>query len=150
MHSCGITLAWKHLLGFTRVGWKVHRLTKKELCNSNETWHVLNSTFPDTNCIVSFQINPHWISNSGLWKVVLETFQNSLENRRRESCFTRTMLLHTSLWLQRLLCLNYRNASSRGAYGHDPFEVFLKSIESDLIPQQQQILQRHYLYYTCR
>ena len=30
-------------------------------------------------------------------------------------------------------------------YGHDPFEVFLKSI--DLIPQQQ-ILQRHHLYYA--
>ena len=39
-----------------------------------ETWHALNSTFPDTNCIVSFQINPHWISNSGLWKVILEIF----------------------------------------------------------------------------
>ena len=38
----------------------------------------------------------------------------------------------------------YRKASSRGAYGHDPFWSFLKSI--DLIPQQQ-ILQRHYLYY---
>ena len=25
---------------------------------------------------------------------------NSLENWRRESCFTRTMLLHTSMWLQ--------------------------------------------------
>ena len=35
------------------------RLTRKELCHSNETWHALNSTFPDTNCIVSFQINPH-------------------------------------------------------------------------------------------
>ena len=58
----------------TRVGWKVHRLTKKELCHSNETWHALNQIFPDTNCIVSFQINPHWISNSGLWKVELETF----------------------------------------------------------------------------
>ena len=59
----------------TRVGWKVHRLTKKELCHCNETWHALNSTFSDTNCIVSFQTNPHWISNLGLWKVVLETFQ---------------------------------------------------------------------------
>ena len=59
----------------TRVGWKIHRLTMKELCHSNETWHALNSTFPDTNCIISFQINPHWIRNSGLWKVVLETFQ---------------------------------------------------------------------------
>ena len=78
-----------------RVGWKVRRLTKKELCLSNETWHALNSTFPDTKCIVSFPINPHWISNSGLWKIVLETFQNGLKNWRRESCFTRTMLLHT-------------------------------------------------------
>ena len=86
------------------VGWKVHRLTKKELCHSTETWHVLNSTFPDTNCIVSFQVNPHWISISGLWKVVLETFRNGLENWQMESCFTRAMLLHTSLWLQWLLC----------------------------------------------
>ena len=39
----------------TRVGWKVHRLTTKELCHSNETWHGLNSPFPDTNCIVSFR-----------------------------------------------------------------------------------------------
>ena len=68
-------------------------------------WHALNSTFPDTNCIVSFQINPHWISNWGFWKVVLEIFQNCLENCRRESCFTRTMILHTSLWLQWLLCV---------------------------------------------
>ena len=48
----------------TWVGWKVCRLTKKELCHSCETWHGLNSAFPNTiNCIVSFQINPHWISN---------------------------------------------------------------------------------------
>ena len=51
-----------------------------ELCHSNETWHALNSTSPDSNCMVSFRINPHWISNSGLWKVVLETFQNGPEN----------------------------------------------------------------------
>ena len=44
-----------------------YRLTKKELCHSNETCHAL--TFPNTNCIISFQINPHWINNSGLWKV---------------------------------------------------------------------------------
>ena len=43
-----------------------------------------------------------------------------------------------------LIVLSYRKASSRGAYGHYLFEVFLKSI--DLIPQQQ-ILQHHYLYY---
>ena len=58
----------------TRVGWKVHRLTMKELCHSNETWPALNSAFPDTNCIVSFQINPHWISNSRLWKLVQNLF----------------------------------------------------------------------------
>ena len=39
-----------------------HRLTKKELCHSNETWHAFNSTFPDTHCVASFQINPLWIS----------------------------------------------------------------------------------------
>ena len=52
------------------------------------------------NCIVCFQLNLNWISNSGLWKVVLETFQNSLENWRR------TMVLHTSLCgLQWRLCV---------------------------------------------
>ena len=46
-----------------------------------------------------------WVIPEELWKVVPETF------RRRpgklstvESFFTRTMLLHTSLWLQWLLC----------------------------------------------
>ena len=34
----------------------------------------LNSTFSDTNSSVSFQMNLHWISISGLWKVVLEIF----------------------------------------------------------------------------
>ena len=46
----------------------------KELRHSNETWYALNSTFTDSNYIVAFQINSHWISNSGLCKVVLETF----------------------------------------------------------------------------
>ena len=57
---------------------------------------ILTALFP------SKQINPCWISNSGLWKVVQEAYQNGLENWQssRESCFTRTMLLHTSLWLQ--------------------------------------------------
>ena len=83
------TSAYGKWLSSRRVGWKVHRLTKKELCHSTETWHALNSTFPDTKCIVFFQINQYWISNSGLWKEVLETFQNGLENWRNESCFTR-------------------------------------------------------------
>ena len=85
-----------------RVGWIFHRLTKKELCHANETWHALNLTVTDTNCI---QINPHLISTSGLWKVLLKTFQNSRENWRRGSYFTRTMLLHTRLWLESLLCV---------------------------------------------
>ena len=40
-----------------------------------QQWNLacIKSTCPDTNCTVSFQINPHWISNSALWKVVLET-----------------------------------------------------------------------------
>ena len=71
-----------------RVGWKVHRGPRMELCHSNETWHALNSTFPDTNCIVSFWINPHWISNSGLWNVVLETFW------RRPGKQTKGVLFH--------------------------------------------------------
>ena len=70
----------------TRVGWKVHRLTRKELCHSNETWHALISTI--LNCIVYIQTNPHWISNSGLWKVVLETFQ------RRPGKLTERVLFH--------------------------------------------------------
>ena len=72
------------------VGWKVQKLTK-ELCHSNETWHTLDSSFPDTNCIISIHINPHWMSKSGLRKVVLEEFQNGLEIWWRESCFTRTL-----------------------------------------------------------
>ena len=75
----------------------------KKLCHINEIWHALNSTFPDNNCIISFQINQHWISNSGLWKVVLETAWKT--DHIRESCFTRIMLLHTSLWLQWLLSM---------------------------------------------
>ena len=94
------------ILKYTRwTGSSTCRLTKKELCHSNETWHALNSTFPDTNCKISFQINLHWISTSGLWKVVLETFVNGPKDWRRESCFTRTMLLPTSLWLPWLLCV---------------------------------------------
>ena len=60
------------------MGWYVHRLTKYKLCQSNETLHALNSTFPHTYWIVSFQINPHWVSTLGLWKVVLETFHERL------------------------------------------------------------------------
>ena len=63
------------------------------------------SWFFFTNCIVSIHINPHWISNSGLWKVILEIFQNGLGNRWRESCFTKTMLLHTRLCLEWVLCV---------------------------------------------
>ena len=76
------------------MGWKVYRLTKKELCHSNETWHALNSTFHDTNCNVSFQINPHWISNSGLWKVVLHACRECMawKNWRREACLSRRMI----------------------------------------------------------
>ena len=65
-----INLIWWFSLP-TRVGWKVHRMTKKELCHSSDTWHALNSTFWDAYCIVSFQRNPHWMIHSGLWKVVL-------------------------------------------------------------------------------
>ena len=108
---------------FTRVGWKVHRLTK-ELYHSNKTWQALNSTFPDTSCIFSFQINPHRISKSWLWKEVLETFQNDLENWRRESCFTRTMFLHTSLWLQWLPCMT---VASFELVDHPPYSP-------DLVP----------------
>ena len=42
-------------------------------------WHALNSTFPDANCIVSLQINLHWISNSGLLKVVSDIFKMALK-----------------------------------------------------------------------
>ena len=65
----------------------------------------MNSTCPDTNCIVSFQINPHSISNSGLWKVVLEIF------RRRPGKLKKGILFSpgqcsctTSLLWQWLLC----------------------------------------------
>ena len=82
MCTCAWTRLMKHddttntsfTLMYYESGQKNHRLTKKELCHSNGSWHALNSTFPDINCTVSFQINTHWISYSGLWKVVPETF----------------------------------------------------------------------------
>ena len=39
----------------------------------------------------------------GSWE--RQSRQNGLKNWRMESCFTRTILLHTSLWLQWLLCV---------------------------------------------
>ena len=39
---------------YTRVGLKIHMLTKKELCHSNENWHALNATFPDILTAVVF------------------------------------------------------------------------------------------------
>ena len=81
----------------TRVDWKVLRLTKKELCHSNETGHALNSTYPDTNCIVFFQINPHWMStNSWLWRVVLETFRERPGKLTKGVLFT--MIIFFSCW----------------------------------------------------
>ena len=82
-----IVFYWNRLkfhVGPTRVGWKVYRLSKKDLCHCNDTLHALNSPFP-----FSFQINPHWINNnSGLRKVVLETF------RRRPGKPTKGDLFH--------------------------------------------------------
>ena len=86
-----------------------------KLCHSNETWHALNQPFPDTNCIASFQMNPHWINYSGLWKVLLETI------RRRPGKLKKGVLFHQDnalgyksvvagrwkeppWWLQWLLC----------------------------------------------
>ena len=58
---------------FMRVGWKVHRLTiKKELCHNNETWHALNSIFPDTKCKCFLPLKPT-VDNSELWIVVSTT-----------------------------------------------------------------------------
>ena len=79
----------KHYFNYTsRVHWKVHRLAKKELCHSNKTWHSLNSTFPDTNCNASSQKKTHLIINSGLWKLVPETF------RERHGKLTKGALFH--------------------------------------------------------
>ena len=53
------------IMHFTRVSWKVHRLTKKEWCHSHETWHALNSTFLDIGvrgeggCIPLKSFNSH-------------------------------------------------------------------------------------------
>ena len=61
-----------------------------------------------TGKFVSFQINPYWISNSGLWKVVLETFyerpgnpmKGVLVNTPRQCSRTQVYM-----WLQWLLCM---------------------------------------------
>ena len=133
--GCACHLSLSTRLYYMRLGWKLHRLAK-ELCHSNETWRALNSTFPDTNCIVSFQINPHWISNSGLWKEVVETFQNGLENLQRESCFTRTMLLHTSLWLQWMMCVTV----AFELVDHPPYSPDLAPSDYSLFPTMKKRL----------
>ena len=82
------------------MDWKVHRLIKKKLCHSNNIWHASNSTFLDTNCLVSFNtMSLQWISNSGYWIIVLETFHELPGNgRRTESCFTKDNApAHTSV-----------------------------------------------------
>ena len=71
-----------------RVGWKVHRLTLEEIVLQQWNFSCINSTFPDTNCIVFFQINPHWICNSGMWKLLLEAF------RRCPGKLTKGVLFH--------------------------------------------------------
>lgn len=47
-----------------------------KLFQRNETWHALNSAFPDINCMVSFWINPHQRSNLGLGKQYEIYFMN--------------------------------------------------------------------------
>ena len=70
--------------------WKVHRLTKKKLCHNNETWHALNSIFPDANCI----------QEKSSTRDILWTAWKTDD----ESCFTRTILLHTSLVAMAAVC----------------------------------------------
>ena len=66
--TISIYLSIRHFVPDVHIRGRAEKFMK-ELCHSNETWHGLNWTFPDTNCIVSFQINPRWISNAGLWQV---------------------------------------------------------------------------------
>ena len=73
---------------YTRVSWKVHGLTKKELCHSDETLRALNSTFPFTNPIVSVTINPHWISTSQLLK------NSTRDISKRPGKLTKEVLFH--------------------------------------------------------
>ena len=51
----------------TRVGWRVHRLTRRSCATAMKLVMNWISTFPKVyNCVVYFQISPHWISNSRL------------------------------------------------------------------------------------
>ena len=54
------------------------------------------------NLLHSVRPNYHWGNTMRTcWgSCERQLIQNGLENWRRESCFTRAMLLHTSLWLQ--------------------------------------------------
>ena len=94
-------------MSFTRAGWKVHRLTK-ELCSSNETWHALNSTFPDTklHCFLPDKptLDKYFRTLKSSTRDISEIAWKT-DNGERESYFTRTMFLPTSLWLQWLLCM---------------------------------------------
>ena len=111
-----------------RVGWKVHRLTTKELCHSNETLHALNSTFSDTNCIVSFQINSHWISNSGVWKVLLETFWKQPGKLTKGVLFHQdTAPAHESVVTMAAVCQCGLELDDQPPYSPDlsPYDYFL-------------------------
>ena len=83
-------------------------------------------------------------SNSGPWKVVLalpdmlETFQNGLENWRRESCFTRTMLLHISV-----VAMAAVRDGDFEAVGHPPYFPDLPPSDYLLFPNMRREKKKH-------
>ena len=92
------TCTWLKLGSYyTKVGWKICRPTIRRNCATAMKFGI--------HQIQPFMIKPQWISYSVLWKVELETFQRQPGKLTKESCFTRTILPHPSLWLQWLLCV---------------------------------------------
>ena len=80
----------------TRVGWKVHRLTMKELCHSNETWHALHSTFLILWTHTGYEIQNFEESLCGTTTSTRDISKRPGKlTKLKETCFTRTLLMHT-------------------------------------------------------
>ena len=82
---------------------------RKRLCHRQGRWWLPSSGMQRVMCSLTTFRNAKLSSRTTMptcWgSCERQSSQNGSENWRRESCFTRTMLLHTRLRLQWLLCV---------------------------------------------
>ena len=90
-----VTYQWLEQYSVTRSHRNLYsdstRLEPQNVINwldSTQNLYMYVTRYNPANCIASFQINPHWISNSGLWKGVPET------SRERPGKLTKGVLFH--------------------------------------------------------